>query len=67
VLVRPGDSLWDLARSALASSSAAAPSTAQVAVAWPAWWTANRAVIGDNPDLLLPGTVLRVPTAAPPA
>lgn len=68
VVVRPGDTLWQLARSSLQQSSEAAPGTAEVAAAWPSWWAANRDVIGDDPDLLLPGTVLRPPTgAAPPA
>lgn len=62
VVVRPGDTLWGLARQHLP-----APTTdAQVAVAWPSWWSANRAVIGDDPDLLRPGQQLDVPPADPP-
>ena len=57
VVVRPGDCLWTLAARFL-GPAASARSTA---AAWPLWWAANRAVIGDDPDLLLPGLRLRVP------
>lgn len=67
VVVRRGDTLWALAESSLQQPSRAAPTTAAVAAAWPSWWAANRDVIGDDPDLLLPGSVLRPPPdAAPP-
>jgi nucleoid-associated protein YgaU len=36
---------------------------AEVAAQWPRWHAANRSVIGDDPDLLLPGQVLRAPHA----
>ena len=65
VVVRTGDTLWSLAESSLRTAGAADPSDRQVAQAWPQWWAANRAVIGDDPDLLLPGTVLRPPAGAP--
>jgi hypothetical protein len=61
VVVRPGDSLWALAEASLRSSGTADPTDRQVAQAWPLWWAANREVVGDDPDLLLPGTVLRPP------
>lgn len=64
VVVRPGDTLWGLAEQGLRASGEAAPSTAQVAQAWPLWWSANRAVIGDDPDLILPGTALVPPTTS---
>jgi nucleoid-associated protein YgaU len=35
-----------------------------VAAAVDAWWHANAAVIGPDPDLLLPGQVLRPPPAS---
>lgn len=66
VVVQPGDSLWSLAEDALHDAAGREPSDRQVALAWPRWWAANRDVVGDDPDLLLPGTVLRAP-AAPPA
>lgn len=61
VVVQRGDTLWDLAESALARQSGHDPSNAQVAAAWPQWWAANRAAVGADPDLLLPGTTLRPP------
>lgn len=57
VTVRPGDSLWRIAAAHLGR----APSAARVAAAWPRWFGANRAVIGADPDLLLPGEVLHAP------
>ena len=66
VVVRPGDTLWSLAEDALRDATAREPSDRQVALAWPRWWAANRDVVGDDPDLLHPGTVLHAP-AAPPA
>ena len=62
VVVRPGDCLWGLAAQDLAHRQHHPATAAQVAHAWPAWWQANRAVIGADPDLLLPGTPLTVPT-----
>ena len=60
VVVRPGDSLWSLAAGRLPPGASARA----VAAAWPAWWSANRAVIGDDPDLLRPGQSLTAPVAA---
>ena len=51
VTVRRGDSLWSIAESHLGSAA----SDAEVARAWPRWFAANRAVIGDDPDLIHPG------------
>lgn len=57
VVVRRGDTLWDIARSHLPAGS----TTADVARAWPRWYAANRAAIGPDPALLRPGTRLRSP------
>ncbi len=57
VVVRRGDTLWSIAARHLGPH----PSEAEVAHAWPAWFDTNRAVVGDDPDLLLPGQVLRAP------
>jgi nucleoid-associated protein YgaU len=57
VVVRAGDTLWDLAAEQLPADAG----PAAIAQAWPAWWTANRAVIGDDPDLIRPGTRLVPP------
>ena len=57
VVVRRGDSLWRIAARSLGRHA----TTSSTAAAWPGWWAANRAVIGDDPDLLRPGSVLRAP------
>lgn len=59
VTVLPGECLWSLA----AREIGPAATTSQVAAAWPRWWSANRDVIGADPDLLRPGVRLRVPTS----
>jgi hypothetical protein len=57
VVVRRGDTLWAIAARQLGPDATAA----DVAEEWPRWYAANRPVIGDNPDLILPGTILRPP------
>lgn len=61
VLVRPGDSLWRLAAQQLQAAGTPTPSQAQVAQAWPSWWSANRSLVGDDPDLIQPGMRLSPP------
>ena len=60
VVVR-GDCLWDVAAAWLATRGPATDSEVQAAVQ--AWWQTNAAVVGPDPDLLLPGQVLRAPPA----
>lgn len=60
VVVRRGDSLWSIAARHLGPQA----TVAQVAAEWPRWHAANRAVIGADPDMILPGMVLRPPEAA---
>lgn len=55
--VVPGECLWRIAESELGPQA----SDAQIAARWPQWWKANAAVIGDNPDLILPGQQLTPP------
>jgi len=50
IVVRPGDSLSTVA--------------ARYHIEWPGLYEANRAVIGGNPNLLVPGERLRIPSAA---
>lgn len=57
VVVTSGDTLWDIAAAHLPRG---APPEA-VAAQWPRWWSANRAVIGDDPDLIVPGQRLHEP------
>ena len=59
VTVMAGDSLWSIAARVLGGSPA---SDVDIALEWPRWYEANRAVLGDNPDVLLPGQVLRPPS-----
>lgn len=60
VVVRAGDTLWDLAARHLGPEADAAA----IAAAWPRWHEANREAIGADPHLLLPGTVLVPPESA---
>jgi hypothetical protein len=61
-VVLRGDCLWDIAAGWLAPTRPGTPpSDADVARAVHAWWQANAAVIGPDPDLLLPGQVLVPP------
>lgn len=55
--VRPGDSLWTIAARQLGPFA----TDVEIAQAWPLWHQENRQVIGDDPDLLLPGQLLRPP------
>ena len=57
VLVRPGDSLWSIASGLLGGS----PAEADVTRAWHRVYAANRDRVGDDPDLIRPGTRLLVP------
>lgn len=59
VTVRRGDSLWSIASRHLGPGA----SEIQVAHEWPRWYAANRALIGEDPDVLVPGQQLRPPTS----
>jgi hypothetical protein len=64
VVVR-GDCLWEIAQAWVAGQQPGTPvAGADVARAVHAWWQTNAAVIGPDPDLLLPGQVLRPPSTA---
>ncbi|WP_088320933.1 LysM peptidoglycan-binding domain-containing protein [Kineosporia sp. R_H_3] len=60
VVVRAGDTLWTIVERHLGPHATAA----EVAAEWPRWHATNRAVLGDDPDRLLPGQVLQPPGAA---
>ncbi|QIK77335.1 LysM peptidoglycan-binding domain-containing protein [Nocardioides piscis] len=62
VIVRPGDSLWSIAAASLPPRA----TPAEVDGAWRALYAANRAAIGADPDLVLPGTELVVHPALDP-
>jgi hypothetical protein len=57
VVVRGGDTLWSIAAHHLGPDATAE----EIAAAWPRWHEANRGVIGDDPDLVLPGQQLVAP------
>ena len=56
-VVARGDTLWDIARRHLPRSA----TDLEIAREWPRWYAANRAVIGSDPDHLVPGMRLRAP------
>lgn len=58
VTVRSGDTLWALASARLPDRA----NDAQIAIACTAWHRTNREVIGPDPDLIVPGQILRPPT-----
>jgi nucleoid-associated protein YgaU len=60
VVVR-GDCLWSIAEGRLLRLHGRVPTVPEVATEVRAWWTTNEAVIGSDPDLVLPGQVLRPP------
>ncbi len=59
-VVRPGDSLWSIAR-------AHPDGAGSVDLRWRAIWHANRHLVGDDPDLIVPGQALRLPTTRTPS
>jgi nucleoid-associated protein YgaU len=60
VTVHAGDTLWDIAARELGPAA----TDVDVALHWPRWYQANKAAIGQNPDVLLPGQILKSPSAA---
>jgi hypothetical protein len=60
LVVREGDSLWSVTAAELGTGA----SELEVASRWPEWFTANRALIGPNPELIYPGQILQPPTNA---
>ncbi|MEJ7648917.1 MAG: LysM peptidoglycan-binding domain-containing protein [Nakamurella sp.] len=59
VVVHRGETLWSIAARQLGPDA----TDAQIDTAWHHWYTANREVIGDNPDVILPGQQLHAPPA----
>jgi LysM repeat protein len=53
-VVRPGDSLWSVAQAHPVDGT-------DTSRRWRDIWQANRDVVGDDPDLILPGQALRLP------
>lgn len=57
VVVHRGDSLWSIAARHLGPDA----SDAEIDRSWRRWFALNRDVVGPDPDLVLPGQLLRVP------
>jgi nucleoid-associated protein YgaU len=62
-VVRTGDSLWRIAERTLADRGNGMVTSADIAQFWPVIYEANRALIGDDPNLILPGQTLEIPEA----
>jgi resuscitation-promoting factor RpfA len=63
-VVHRGDTLWDIAARHLGPNATAV----DISRAWPAWYDANRAVIGTDPSVIRPGELLMPPaTSTAPA
>ena len=58
VTVHRGDTLWAVAARHLGPGA----TDAHIAREWPRWYAANRDLVGDDPDLLVPGQQLRPPS-----
>ena len=56
-VVAAGDSLWTIAAAHLPAGT----SNSAVDRAWRRWYATNRAVIGPDPDLIVPGQLLQPP------
>lgn len=61
VLVSAGDSLWSIAESDLPADA----TDARIAARWHALYAANRALVGPDPDLIVPGQRLLLPGKDP--
>lgn len=59
VTVLAGDTLWSI----VAAQIGPGASDVDIALEWPRWYAANRALIGGSPDVLLPGQILQAPAA----
>jgi hypothetical protein len=59
-VVHRGDTLWDIAARHLGPGA----SSVDISRAWPAWYDANRAVIGPDPSVIRPGERLVPPATS---
>lgn len=58
--VKPGDSLWEIARELL-SSDGENPTGRDISDLWRSIYDLNYDLIGDDPNLILPGQVFQLP------
>lgn len=56
-VIRDGDCLWDIAHTELGADA----TLFEIDERWRQWWEHNRSVLGDDPHVLKPGTVLSTP------
>jgi nucleoid-associated protein YgaU len=68
-VVRAGESLWSIAYDVVAQSLKRAPTDGDVALYWHTLVDAHRPLLvdPDDPDLIFPGEVVRLPPVAPAA
>lgn len=57
-----GESLWRIAAATIEQRTSHRPTSAVVAGFWPAIYERNRPIIGDDPNLILPGQLLEIPS-----
>jgi nucleoid-associated protein YgaU len=62
-VVRTGDSLWRIAERTLSDRGNGAVTSADIALFWPVIYGANRALIGDDPNLIFSGQTIQIPEA----
>ena len=62
-VVRTGDSLWRITERTLTDRGNGMVTSADIAQFWPVIYAANRTLIGDDPNLILPGQTLDIPEA----
>lgn len=60
-VVARGESLWSIAATHLGPGA----TDREIAAAWPRWYDANRAAVGDDPHHITPGLVLAPPAVQP--
>jgi nucleoid-associated protein YgaU len=58
--VMSGDTLWGIAKHILGGGGTQ-PTGAEIASGWKSIYAANPDVVGDDPNLILPGQVLKIP------
>ena len=56
-----GDSLWCIAANTLERRTGSPPLSSEIARFWPLIYSTNREMIGDDPNLILPGQRLVIP------
>lgn len=57
IVIQTGDSLWDIAHQELGADS----TLPQIDQRWRQWWQYNSDLIGPDPHMLSPGTILEAP------